>query len=166
MSHAKVAQWLLALILLCAGAASCRPAGSRPALREEELPSNKSAPSSQEMIRIAAMAGPQYGCGPDWVVTFDEGNVRWKQFTSHRFVQSTYDNGVRVWPKISDDDLQKAILKRWPELKDHDYQLLTLGSVETETYDAGLLILLDRHTGAILLVLNANGLVLGPDRHF
>lgn len=115
-------------------------------------PSARRVLSAKELIDIASEAGRRYDYSPEeWKVILDEGNARWKGFALFLLRPPSYD------------EVEAAIVKRWPVLKDHDYQAMVYEERPPyHSWDAGLVVLIDRNTGEILLAVGNRGQVRSP----
>jgi hypothetical protein len=128
--------------------------------------------SKREFIDIAAAAGPRYG--------FD--SEKWKTIIGTLSVTTNpeWDSYISEIIPIRDEDgyflddraWRKRVSARWPALKDRNYQALYYMPAGEEPdpalgyYDfgskAGGWILIDRHTGEIILVVDRQGQTLVP----
>jgi hypothetical protein len=160
MNSSRIAWLLLIGIMACTNATSCKPSESQAIAGKQRPQASKRVLSNQELIDIATAAGPHYGCDPEeWTVRIDKENAAWRNFAFYRCRPPSYD------------ELDAAIVKRWPMLKDHDYQALwyderppapKLNVIPFTGLDTETVIFIDKNTGEILVVLGAFGQVLSP----
>jgi hypothetical protein len=153
---------LLGSIWACTLLMSCKSSDSRSASARAE----KVALSKGELIRIAAAVAPQYDIDPnEWKPSIDEDNAGWRMFILQHRYRANYENEQLVWPVVKDDELDGVIVRDFPMLRDRDYQSLWYFEVPSgpiRTWDGERVILIDRNTGEVLVVVDVHGRVVKP----
>jgi hypothetical protein len=120
--------------------------------------------SHQELIGIATAAGQQRNLSYEgWEPFIDEGNAGWRSgAVGVLYSPRRGDGGRAVWPEVKDEELDAAILKRWPMLKGHDYQAVIYLPLPRKSINGLDTTLIDRNTGDVLAVLDGHGEVIPP----
>ncbi len=160
--------FLSILIAASIGTTSCKPLdsqvnGGKPIGGTEKSVKkwNEWVPLKEELIEYANIVARQQGYDPaHCLVVYDEGKVRWKFIAIREIWEPCIDeNGRARWREVDGDEFEAAVARRWPVLKGRDYQLITYlpwpirDGIPKPDPDSGKWILLDRNTGATLLVL-------------
>jgi hypothetical protein len=131
-----------------------------------ELAGSKRLLPDQQMIDIASAAGRRYGLDTEyWKPFFDGSNTMWRSFARVQLLPPTIDrSGHAQPPEVSDEELQAAVVARWPVLKGHGYQSFwyTYPSPRPPVPRIHL-ILIDRSTGEVLMAVSRSGEALTPD---
>jgi hypothetical protein len=169
MNSSKTIHLLLVCMMGCAGGISCKSSQSQAVVGKGKPQNDKRVLAEQEMIDIATAVGRQYDRDPaEWEAVVDEGKAEWREYAVWLLWRPNRDKDGNPMPRptVSDDELEAAVLKRWPMLKGHDYQVLwyswrSPGFVAM--VDMARAILIDRNTGEILLALGQWGDVLKPN---
>ncbi len=159
MSGCRATCLLLISILAGTLSTSCGPSHSQPIPRKAD----KRVLSEQELIAIATAVGRQYVPDPErWVTTIDRENEGLKHFAAGTYWSSRHKGKglVPMWPPADDAEAQTMILDSWPALKGHDYQAVCYSN--PGALDGSLEMLIDRHTGDVLLILDGLGRVVKP----
>ncbi len=168
MSSSRLTHFLLLVcMIVCAGMTSCKPLDWRATAGKPTDGTERQARKwsewvllREEIIEIANIVAREQGYDPaESLVLYDEGRVRWRWAAIREIWEPCVVDGCKKWREVEDDEFETAVAKRWPMLKGRDYQLVlyfhrgTGDKGPIAGLQAGKWILIDRNTGATLLVL-------------
>ena len=164
MNGLKATHFLLVAVVACTATISCSPSDSRVGSEK----AGKRVLTRDKIIKAADSVFRRRAFPPEYVAFFDEGNARWRESAGWWIWPIGFDERgqMRPRPEVTGAELDAAIVRKWPVLSGHAYQVIEYGFPPVNgasSYDGGARVLVDKNTGEVLVMLDAFGRMISSE---